>query len=82
MPHFKIHIEYNKYYMCAFSCFSHFQLFATPCAVIHQGSLSMGFSQQEYWSGLPCSPLGDPPGPGIELASPAHLLHCSQIIYQ
>ena len=34
----------------------------------------MGFSWQEYWSGLPCSPLGDAPDPGIEpvsLMSPA-----------
>ena len=37
----------------------------------HQAPLSMGFPRQEYWSGLPCSPLGDPPDPGIELASPA-----------
>ena len=34
-------------------------------------SLSMGFSWQEYWSGLPYSPLGDLPGPGIEPVSPA-----------
>ena len=36
--------------------------------------LSMGFSRQEYWSGLPCPPPGDLPGPGIEptsLTSPA-----------
>ena len=30
----------------------------------------MGFSRQEYWSGLPCPPLGDLPYPGIELKSP------------
>ena len=34
------------------------------------GSLSMGFSRQEYWSGLPCPPLWDLPNPGIELTSP------------
>ena len=34
-------------------------LFATPWTVIHQAPLSMGFSRQEYWSGLPCPPLGD-----------------------
>ena len=32
---------------------SHVQLFATPCAVTYQAPLSMGFSRQEYWSGLP-----------------------------
>ena len=36
-----------------------------------QVSLSMGFSRQEHWSGLPCSPPGDPPNPGIEPTSPA-----------
>ena len=37
--------------------------------VAHEGSLSMGFSRQEYWSELPCSPPGDLPNPGIETAS-------------
>ena len=32
----------------------------------HQTPLSMGFSRQEYWSGLPCPPPGDLPNPGIE----------------
>ena len=52
---------------CALSCV---QLFATPWAVALQASLSMGFSRQEYWSGLPNPPPGDLPDPGIELASP------------
>ena len=43
----------------------------------HQAPLSMGFSRQEYWSGLPCSPLGDLPNSGIELRSP----HCRWILY-
>ena len=51
------------------SCFSHFQLFATPWTVPHQASLCMGFSRQEYWSGLACLPPGDLPNPGIKLAS-------------
>ena len=37
----------------------------------HKGPLSMGFSWQEYWSGLPFSPPRDLPDPGIELMSPA-----------
>ena len=41
-------------------------LFATPLTVAHQASLSMGFSRQEYWSGLPCSPPRDLPNSGIE----------------
>ena len=42
--------------------------------VAHQAPLSMGFSRQEYWSGLPVPPPGDLPNPGIEptsLRSPA-----------
>uniref|UniRef100_G3N0Q5 LY6/PLAUR domain containing 6 n=1 Tax=Bos taurus TaxID=9913 RepID=G3N0Q5_BOVIN len=42
--------------------------------VAQQAPLSMGFSRQEYWSGLPCPPPGDLPDPGIEpesLTSPA-----------
>ena len=45
--------------------------FATPWTVTHQASLSTGFPRQEYWSGLPFPPPGDPPDPGIELQSPA-----------
>ena len=53
---------------------SHVLLFATPRTLACQAPLSMGFSRQEYWSGLPCPPPGDLPDPGIEfmsLASPA-----------
>jgi len=39
----------------------------TPWAVACQAPLSMGFSWQEYWSGLPFPPLGDLPDPGIEI---------------
>ena len=56
------------------SRFSHVRLFVTPWTVAGQASLSMGFSRQEYWSGLPCPPPGDLPNPGIEpafLKSPA-----------
>ena len=56
------------------SCFNCVQLFATLWTVAHQAPLSMGFSRQEYWSGLPCLPPGDLPDPGIEpgsLMSPA-----------
>ena len=49
--------------------FSRVQLFATPWTVAHQGPLSMGFSRQEYWSGLPFPPPGDLPDPGISFVS-------------
>ena len=49
------------------------QLFATLRTVGHQAALSMGFSKQESWSGLPCLPPGDLPDPGIELVCPLSL---------
>ena len=49
---------------------SRVQLFATPWTVAHQASLSMGFSRQEYWSGLPFPSPGDLPDPGIKPKSP------------
>ena len=45
--------------------------FATPWTVAHQAPLSMGFSRQEYWRGLPFSSPGDLPDPGIKPRSPA-----------
>ena len=56
-------------YACVLSHFSHVWLFATLLTVARQVPLSMGFSRQEYWSGLPCPPAGDLPDPGIELVS-------------
>ena len=44
-------------------------LFVTPQIVARQASLSLGFSRQVYWSGLPFRPLGDLPDPGIKPAS-------------
>ena len=45
------------------------QLFDTPGTAACQAPLSLGFSRQEYWSGLPCPPLEDLPNPGIKPAS-------------
>ena len=45
--------------------------FVTLWTVTHQAPLSMEFSRQEYWSGLPCPPAGDLPDPGIEPVNPA-----------
>ena len=47
------------------SHFSCIQLFATLWIVAHQAPLSMGFSRQEYWTGLPCPSPGGLPNPGI-----------------
>ena len=48
---------------CMLSRFSHVRLFVT---VAHQAPLSLGFSRQQYWSGLPFPPAGDLPNPGIK----------------
>ena len=50
---------------------SRVRLFATPWTVAYQAPPSMGFSRQEYWSGLPFSSPGDLPDPGIAPGSPA-----------
>ena len=50
---------------------SHVRLFATPWTVAHQAPPSMGFSRQEYWSGLPFPSPGDLPNAGIKPRSPA-----------
>ena len=47
------------------------QLFSTPWTAAHQAPLSMGFSRQEYWSGLSFHSPGDLPDPGIESRSPS-----------
>ena len=53
------------------SCFSHVQLYLTLWTVACQAPLSMRFSRQEYWSGLPFSAPGDLMGPGMKPRSPA-----------
>ena len=51
------------------SCFNHVQLFVTLWTITCQASLSMEFSRQEYWKGLPFPSLGDLSNPGIKPAS-------------
>ena len=53
--------------MLSLSCV---RLFATPRTVVHQAPLSMEFSSQQYWSGLPFPSPGDLSDPGIEPGSP------------
>ena len=48
------------------SHFSHVQLFVTLWTIARQAPLSVGFSRQEYWSGLSCLPPWDLPDPEIE----------------
>ena len=64
----KLYTEVN---ISSVQSLSRVRLFATPWTVAHQTPLSMGFSRQEYWSGLPCPPPGDLPNPGIKPRSPS-----------
>ena len=57
--------SFAKHCVCAQSC---------PTLCNRQDPLSMGFSRQEYWSGLSFPPPGDLPNPGIELSTPARRL--------
>ena len=64
---------HHKCFLCVRS-FSCIQLFEAPWTIARQAPLSIGFTRQEYWSGLPFPTLGDLPDPGnkpASLASPA-----------
>ena len=56
--------QFRYHAKCVLSCFSRVRLFVTPLWL--HAPLSMGFSRQEYWGGLPCPPPGSLPYPGIE----------------
>ena len=60
---------WHMVHVCLLSRFTCVQLFVTPWIIAHQAPLSMGFSRQEHWSGLPCPSPGDLPDPGIEPVS-------------
>ena len=60
-----------KLFCCCLVAKSWSDSFVTSWIVVHQPPLSMEFSMQEYWSGLPFPSPGDLPDPGIELESPA-----------
>ena len=66
--------SYGQEHVCVLSRFSSVCLCVSLWTVARQAPLSMGFSRQEYWNGLPCPSPGDLPNPGIEpafLMSPA-----------
>ena len=69
-------------FVCVLSCFSRVRLYATPWTVTLQAPLSMAFSRQEYWSGLPCPLPGDLPHLGIEPVSPALRLDSLPLSHQ
>ena len=69
--------EYYLAHVCVLKGFSRIWLFVTLWMVALQAPLSMEFSRQEYWGGLPCPPPGDLSNPGINLC----LQHCRRILY-
>ena len=58
------------HHVCCAQPLSHVRLLVTPWTVTRQAPLSIEFSRQEYWSGLPFLSLGDLSNPGIKLGSP------------
>ena len=68
---YKVCPQYALIVCVRISCFSHVHHFVILWIVAHQAPLSMGFSRQEYCSGLPFPSPGDLSDPGIEPRSPA-----------
>ena len=67
--------------LCCAELLSRVRLFVAPWTVAHQAPLSMGFTRQEYWSGLPCPPPGESSQPRnqTQVSNPG-LPHCRQIL--
>ena len=59
----------NLCFACMLSCFNNILLFEALWKIANQASLSMEFSRQDYWCGLPCPPPGALPDPGIKPVS-------------
>ena len=73
--------QQSEMHPCVLSQFSRVWLFVMPWTIAHQPPLSMRFSKQEYWSGLPCPPPEDLPYPGIEPMS--HVSYIGRwVLYQ
>ena len=68
--HSSLYLLISSACVLVLSCLSRVWLFVTPWNTAHQSPLSMGFSRQEYWSGLPCPPQGDLPKLGIKPVFP------------
>ena len=77
----KLSTKKKKVLDCTYIVHTQLCLFATPWAIAPQAPLSMGFSRQEYWSGLPFPPPEVLPKEGIEPPSSAHISHFRWILY-
>ena len=62
----RVQARTDTVHACMLSHFSRVWLFATLWTIAHQPPLSMGFSRQEYWSGLPFPPPGKSSPPGVQ----------------
>ena len=62
-------------WVCVLSHFGRVQLIVSPWTAARRAPLSVGFSRQEYWNGLPCPPPGDLPNPRIKPVSLLSNLH-------
>ena len=80
MPFHELASETIYHHGCVLSRCSHVRLFVTPWTVAHQAPLSVGFSRQGYWTGLPCPPPGSSRS-GDWTRICLHLLHCRPILY-
>ena len=67
--HTRTTLTYDSIHACMLIRFSRVQLFTTLWIIARQTPLSMEFSRQEYWSGLPFPPLGYLANSGIKLTS-------------
>jgi len=80
------HGQRQSKYVCVLSLFSCVRLFATLWTAARQAPLSLRFSRQEYWSGLPCFPPRDLPNPGTHTSCISrqvlhHQHHLRSLIY-
>ena len=78
---FMTSLHFPRLQACMLSCLSHVRLFLTLWTVARQAPLSMRFSRQEYWSGLPCPLPGDLPDPGIKRVSLTSTCTGRQVLY-
>ena len=77
MPPVSTHLPNRNGLWSAVKLLCHARLFATPWTIDYRAPPSLGFSRQEYWSGLPFPSPGDHPNPGTEPS----LLHSRQTLY-
>ena len=73
-----LYFIYPRFVLC--HVFSHVWFLVTPRTVAHQAPLSIAFSRQEYWSGLPFPSPGDLPDPEIDPRTLC-LLRCRRVLY-